>query len=179
MYKKTINLSPENRNALCFCVINRQNVLIYKNQKKLPEFYIPIPYFISISTSLYTFTFTGPLSKNKEINVFISLFRKFIKLSNKQFAKILILRGLGFRINTSLNSLQFKIGFSHLINIALSSCKVTALVKKKTLYLVGPNPIFLGNFAEKIKQFKKPNCYTGKGFEFKNQNLFIKIFKKK
>jgi large subunit ribosomal protein L6 len=176
---KNLILKSEDLNALSFCSIKKNNILIYKDKKNQTIFYLISPNFISILKSSLVLKFQYPANKSVEFKQFFSLFLKFLKLSNQNFVKILVLRGLGFRINITDKFLQFKLGFSHLINMALPTNKISALIKKKSLYLTSPNLVFLGNFAEKIKNFKKPNNYTGKGFHFKDKQFYTKVFKKK
>lgn len=179
MYKKNVTLDTKDVNCLSFCFINNTNILVYKNKNKKSFFYIPFPNFILLKKNGQVITLVGDLAARKEIDSFSFLLLRFIKSPNKNFAKILILRGLGFRLNLNTNILQLKLGFSHLVNILVPINKITALVKKKSLYLTGPNLALIGNFAQKIKSLKTPNTYTGKGFKFKNQKLFTKVFKKK
>jgi ribosomal protein L6P/L9E len=111
---------------------------------------------------------------------YFNFFLKFVKNVKRDFCKKLTLVGLGFRITLLENGclLRFKLGFSHLVDIVVPT-QLRAIVRKNNLYLLGVNPIFLGNFCKKIQLLKRPNAYTGKGFWFKNKKQTLKVFKKK
>ena len=47
------------------------------------------------------------------------------------------------------------------------------------LLIEGKNKVTVGNFANKIKCLKTPDCYKGKGFSYKYEEIILKKIKKK
>jgi len=94
------------------------------------------------------------------------------------YTKKLLLQGLGLKaILTNLNILELKLGFSHIISLSIpNTIKLTTI--KNILILESFDSILLGNFAARIKNFRQPDSYKGKGICYKNEVLFLKAVKK-
>lgn len=110
-----------------------------------------------------------------------------------QFQKItrkkVFLKGLGYRINIVENttgtkdkqvSLQLKLGFSHPKTILIPSEVQSYYLTKNSITFESFNSSYLGNYVTKIKSFRKPDIYKGKGLHIKHQKvLVLKPLKKK
>jgi large subunit ribosomal protein L6 len=91
------------------------------------------------------------------------------------FTKELELVGVGYRASNQGNKLDLALGFSH--NIVL---EVASEVTVETISEKGKNPIvkltsfdkqLLGQVAAKIRGFRKPEPYKGKGIKFVGEVL--------
>lgn len=91
------------------------------------------------------------------------------------FTKSLELVGVGYRASNQGNKLDIALGFSH--NIVLD---VVSEVTVETVSEKGKNPIIklsshdkqlLGQVAAKIRSFRKPEPYKGKGVKFVGEEL--------
>jgi len=91
------------------------------------------------------------------------------------FTKELELVGVGYRASNQGQKLDLALGFSH--NIIL---EVATEVKLETISEKGKNPIvkltsfdkqLLGQVAAKIRGFRKPEPYKGKGVKFVGEVL--------
>ena len=89
------------------------------------------------------------------------------------FTKELELVGVGYRASNQGQKLDLALGFSH--NIVL---EVVSEVKVETISEKGKNPIvkltshdkqLLGMVAAKIRSFRKPEPYKGKGVKFQGE----------
>ena len=94
---------------------------------------------------------------------------------SKGFTKELELVGVGYRANCQGQKLDLALGFSH--NIIF---EIAAEVKVETLSEKGKNPIvkltsidkqLLGYVAAKIRSFRKPEPYKGKGIRFIGEEI--------
>lgn len=151
-------------------------------------------YFFSNAVS---FNLKGSFSKKKILSVSSlnndkNLFNCLI-LYISQFQKItrkkLFLKGLGYRINIVENKigsknnqviLQLKLGFSHLKTILIPSKIQNYYLTKNSITFESFNFSELGNYVAKIKSFRKPDIYKGKGLHIKQQKvLVLKPLKKK
>ena len=94
------------------------------------------------------------------------------------YTKKLLLQGLGLKaILTNLNILELKLGFSHIISLSIpNTIKINII--KNILIIESSDLILLGNFAARIKNFRQPDSYKGKGICYKNEVLFLKAVKK-
>ena len=124
-------------------------------------------------------------TEKKLFNTLLFYIFQFQKITRK---KVLI-KGLGYRIiilenktnkNSSQASLQFKLGFSHLKTIVIPSQVQNYYLNKNSITFESYNASQLGNYVTRIKSFRKPDIYKGKGLHIKNQKvLVLKPLKKK
>ncbi len=91
------------------------------------------------------------------------------------WSKELELVGVGYRANNQGQKLDMALGFSH--NIVM---ELPPEVKIETTSEKGKNPIIkltshdkqlVGSIAAKIRSFRKPEPYKGKGIKFKGEQL--------
>ncbi len=99
-----------------------------------------------------------------------SLINNMIEGVNKGWTKELELVGVGYRASNQGQKLDIAVGFSH--NIVLD---VAPEVKVETISDKGKNPIIkltshdkqlVGQVAAKIRGFRRPEPYKGKGIKF-------------
>lgn len=96
---------------------------------------------------------------------------------NKAFEKKLIVEGIGFKSEVKGNMLNMALGFSHPVNVEIpADLKVTA--EKNVIIISGMNPENVGQFAAKIRSFKKPEPYKGKGIRYDGEVIRRKQGKK-
>ena len=125
-----------------------------------------------------TITLTRP-SENKNHRAKHGLYRALIAnmiegVSNG-FTRELELVGVGYRASNQGQKLDLAIGFSH--NIVMS---IAPEVKVETISEKGKNPIvkltshdkqLVGQVAAKIRSFRKPEPYKGKGIKFVGEQI--------
>ncbi len=95
----------------------------------------------------------------------------------KGYAKKLELVGVGYRAVVTGQKLTLHLGFSHPIDFALPT-GITASVDKNTfLTLSGMDRELLGNVAARIRSFRKPEPYKGKGIKYEGEVIRRKLGK--
>jgi large subunit ribosomal protein L6 len=104
-----------------------------------------------------------------------SLVRNMVDGVSKGWTKELELVGVGYRASNQGQKLDLALGFSH--NIVLD---LAPEVKIETISEKGKNPIvkltsfdkqLVGQVAAKIRSFRKPEPYKGKGIKFVGEQL--------
>lgn len=104
-----------------------------------------------------------------------SLINNMVEGVSKGWSKDLELVGVGFRASAQGQRLDLALGFSH--NIVLD---IAPEVKIETVSDKGKNPIvkltshdkqLVGQVAAKIRSFRKPEPYKGKGIKFVGEQL--------
>ncbi len=104
-----------------------------------------------------------------------ALFSNMIKGVAEGWTKELELVGVGYRANNQGQKLDLALGFSH--NIVMD---IAPEVKIETVSEKGKNPIvkltshdkqLVGQVAAKIRGFRKPEPYKGKGIKFVGEQL--------
>jgi large subunit ribosomal protein L6 len=104
-----------------------------------------------------------------------SLVANLIEGVTNGYVKELELVGVGYRANNSGQLLELSLGYSHPIYFYIpDEVKVEAIMEK------GKNPIIklesndkqlIGQIAAKIRAFRKPEPYKGKGIRFKGEEI--------
>jgi large subunit ribosomal protein L6 len=104
-----------------------------------------------------------------------ALINNMIQGVSTGWTKELELVGVGYRASNQGQKLDLALGFSH--NIVL---EIAPEVKLETVSEKGKNPIIkltshdkqlVGQVAAKIRSFRKPEPYKGKGIKFVNEEL--------
>ena len=108
-----------------------------------------------------------------------SLINNAIIGSSKGYEKTLELVGVGYRAALKGNQLNLQLGFSHDINFDIPE-GVKILVEKQTIVKVsGSDKQQVGMVVSKIKSFRPPEPYKGKGIREIGQHILRKEGKKK
>ena len=95
------------------------------------------------------------------------------------YNKTLELTGVGYRAALKGKQLNLQLGFSHDINFDIPD-GVKILVEKQTIIKIsGCNKQEVGSIASKIKSFRPPEPYKGKGIKEQGQYILRKEGKKK
>jgi len=93
------------------------------------------------------------------------------------FHKILEIEGIGYRANMEGETLVLNLGFSHPIKFtAPKGVKIS--VEKSAIKISGFDKILVGEVAAKIRAFKKPEPYQGKGIRYQKEVIRRKQGKK-
>jgi len=95
------------------------------------------------------------------------------------FSKELELQGVGYRAQMKGNTLNMQLGYSHDINFeAPEGIKIEA-PKATTVIVSGIDKQAVGQTAAKIREFRKPEPYKGKGVRYLSEYVRRKEGKKK
>ncbi|WP_422105733.1 50S ribosomal protein L6 [Winogradskyella sp.] len=125
-----------------------------------------------------TITLSRPSDKKDhraKHGLYRALIANMIEGVSKGFTKELELVGVGYRASNQGQKLDLAIGFSH--NIVMS---IAPEVKVETVSEKGKNPIvkltshdkqLVGQVAAKIRSFRKPEPYKGKGIKFVGEEI--------
>lgn len=84
------------------------------------------------------------------------------------FSKKLEINGVGYKANVSGNKLNLSLGYSHPIEFILPA-NVSAIVEANVITLSSIDNELLGNIAHKIRAFRKPEPYKGKGVKYSTE----------
>ena len=98
---------------------------------------------------------------------------------SKGFSKTLELNGTGYRASVSGSTLKLQLGFSHDIDHAIPKEVKIECPKQNIIKLSSFDKNKLGAVASKIRSFRKPEPFKGKGIKYQNEFIFRKEGKKK
>ncbi len=102
-----------------------------------------------------------------------SLINNMIVGVTEGFVKELELIGVGYRASNKGNLLEIQVGYSHPIMFFIpDELKLETITEKgapPTIRLTGIDKQLIGQVAAKIRSFRKPEPYKGKGIKYKGE----------
>ena len=96
---------------------------------------------------------------------------------SKNFSTTLILHGVGYRGAVEKNKLILNLGYSHPIELQIPENISILIIKNTNLKLTSCNKSELGLFTSKIRSFRPPEPYKGKGIRYENEIIKRKVGK--
>lgn len=95
------------------------------------------------------------------------------------FKKELEIQGVGYRAQMQGNTLKLNLGYSHDVDfVAPDGITITA-PKQTEIVVEGIDQQQVGEVAAKIRDWRRPEPYKGKGIRYKGEFIFRKEGKKK
>nr|BBC77466.1 ribosomal protein L6 [Nitzschia sp. PL3-2] len=98
---------------------------------------------------------------------------------SKKFFLILILKGIGYRASLNENQIILNIGYTHPIKIEIPKIISIKIEQNIKIELSSIDKEKLGTFAAKIRNYRIPEPYKGKGILYENEKILLKSIKTK
>jgi large subunit ribosomal protein L6 len=122
-----------------------------------------------------------PKEDGKKVKALFGLFRtllaNMVKGVAEGFERVLEIQGVGYRAELQGSQLVFNLGYSHPVPFQLPE-GITAQVEKQTkLILRGIDRDLLGLTAARIRRFRPPEPYKGKGIKYQEETIRRKVGK--
>ena len=95
------------------------------------------------------------------------------------FKKELEIQGVGYRAQMQGNVLKLNLGYSHDVNFEVPQGVTVTCPKQTEIVVEGQDPQVVGEVAAKIRAWRRPEPYKGKGIRYKGEYIFQKEGKKK
>lgn len=92
------------------------------------------------------------------------------------FTKKLEFTGVGYKAVVKGSTLTLNLGYSHPIDYALPE-GITAKVTKNVIDIIGANKELVGFVAAKVRSFRPPEPYKGKGIKYADETIIRKAGK--
>ena len=136
---------------------------------------------VNVEASEENITF-NPKEESKESIALTSTMRalainKMIGVS-KGFEKKLEINGVGYRVKVNGDSLELSLGFSHPVIYKLPEGVSAEAPTNTELVLTSADKQLLGDAASKIRSFRPPEPYKGKGVKYADERIIRKESKK-
>ncbi len=103
--------------------------------------------------------------------------RNMIAGVTEGFSKTLLIEGVGFKAQMSGENLVLNLGFSHPIEMKVPE-GAEVKVEKNKIEIFGIDKELVGETAAKIRAYKKPEPYKGKGIRYEDEVVRRKAGKK-
>ncbi|MBP9681665.1 MAG: 50S ribosomal protein L6 [Bacteriovorax sp.] len=92
------------------------------------------------------------------------------------FVKSLEFTGVGYKAAVSGSTLNLSLGYSHTIDFPLP-VGITAKVNKNQIDIEGSDKELVGQVAAKVRSFREPEPYKGKGVKYLDEKIIRKAGK--
>jgi large subunit ribosomal protein L6 len=103
-----------------------------------------------------------------------TLIQNMVQGVHSGFSKELDVVGVGYRAAVKGQTLNLTVGYSHPIEYELP-VGISAKVENNThIVISGADKMLVGMVAAKIRSFKKPEPYQGKGIKYTNEHIIRK-----
>ena len=87
------------------------------------------------------------------------------------FSKALELHGVGYRANVAGKKLELSLGFSHPIHFEIPEGIEIKVEKQITITVTGADKALVGQVSAKIRSFRPPEPYLGKGVRYAGEHI--------
>ena len=121
---------------------------------------------------------TNETRANKALHgLYRTLINNMLVGVSEQFLITLELKGVGYRANVQAKSLVLNLGYSHPVNIDIPDGVEVEVVQNTTLNIKACDKEQLGLFAAKVRSWRPPEPYKGKGILYKGEKILRKAGK--
>jgi large subunit ribosomal protein L6 len=114
-------------------------------------------------------------SETKEARSLHGLYRALVQNAvtgvSKGFTKSLELHGVGYRANVAGKKLELSLGFSHPIVFDIPEGIEIKVDKQTAISITGANRGLVGQVAAKVRSFRPPEPYLGKGVRYTGEHI--------
>ena len=125
--------------------------------------------------------YPSPQEESQKVKALFGLFRtlvaNMVKGVAEGFERVLEIQGVGYRAELQGNQLVLNLGYSHPVPFQLPE-GISAQVEKQTrVILSGIDRDLLGLTAARIRRFRPPEPYKGKGIKYQEEKIRRKVGK--
>ena len=121
---------------------------------------------------------SGETRTNKSLQgLYRTLINNMVIGVSEQFGITLVLQGVGYRASVQGDSLILNLGFSHPVEISIPEGITVEVVQNTTINLKACDKEQLGFFAAKVRSWRPPEPYKGKGILYKDEKILRKAGK--
>jgi large subunit ribosomal protein L6 len=127
---------------------------------------------VSINSSQILLSVSDNSKESQSLfGLFRSLIANMVLGVTEGFKKTLEIIGVGYRVELSGNQLVFNLGYSHPIKYQIPKGIEGQLDQRNKLVLSGIDKELLGIAAAKIRSFRSPEPYKGKGVKYLEERV--------
>lgn len=155
-----------------------QKVLIVKGGKYVQQVKLPSVIDAEIVEDKLVFTRKNDEKKTRALHGLIrSLANNAVLGVDTGWKKSLELKGVGYKASVKGRNLDLSIGYSHPVVLEMPKDIEVKVEKQTTLHISGPDKSVVGEFSAKIRSFRPPEPYLGKGIKYVDEVIVRKAGK--
>jgi len=154
--------------------VNKSNVVSVKGPKGQLTEQVHPDITVGIDSGVLTVTRPTDQKRHRSMHgLYRALINNMVQGVSTGYTKDLELVGVGYRCSNTGQLLELTLGYSHPILFLLPDevklLTITEKGKNPTIRLESADIQLIGQVAAKIKSFRKPEPYKGKGVRFSNE----------
>ncbi len=147
--------------------VSPENYAVVKGPKAQLEFQFNQSLGIKVEGSTVTVTRPNDEIFSRKIHgTTRALLANMVNGVSVGFKKQLEIRGVGYRAALQGNVVNLSLGFSHPIDLEIPAGITVTIPKNTDVIIEGADKQAVGEFAAKIRSFRKPEPYLGKGIRY-------------
>jgi large subunit ribosomal protein L6 len=100
-----------------------------------------------------------------------------VKGVSEGYERVLEINGVGYRVAVQGRKLNFSLGYSHPVEYELPEGMSAEVDKQMNLTIKGIDKELIGSVAAKIRSFRGPEPYKGKGIKYAEERIVRKAGK--
>ncbi len=155
--------------------IKNQNFVILKGPKGRLEKWLPEEIEIKVENGVISTIRKSEIKKYKQLHgTTNSLLEGMIVGVTKGFIKKLNIVGVGYRATTDGKYITLNLGYSHPIKFKIPENINISIPKPIEIIIQGIDKQLVGETAAKIREFRKPEPYKGKGIKYSDEHILRK-----
>jgi len=156
--------------------VDKSNIVTVKGPKGELKQAVDSDISIAIEDGVLTVKRPTEQKRHKALHgLYRALINNMVEGVSNGYKKELELVGVGYRATNTGNLLEIQVGYSHPIYFMVpNELKVETISEKgkpPLIVLEGIDKQLIGQVAAKIRAFRKPEPYKGKGIKFKGEVL--------
>jgi large subunit ribosomal protein L6 len=158
-------------------VVVNDSVLVIKKANNQKELDTLGRVGIAVEDSNLVFTLVGEDKQSKAYwGTYRALANNIIVGLTTGFQKKLEINGVGYRAAVNGNVLEMQLGFSHPIHFEIPE-GISIAVEKNVITINGTDKQQVGQVAAKVRGYRPPEPYKGKGVKYSDETIIRKAGK--
>ena len=155
-----------------------ESELIVKGKFGLLQIAIPDTILIEYNKNILNVTLKTQTKTLRSLHgLYRTLINNMVIGVSEQFQLTLILKGVGYRALVQGKEIILSLGYSHPVKMDIPDTISVEVAQNTTINLKSCDKELLGLFASKIRAWRRPEPYKGKGILYKNEQIIRKAGK--
>jgi large subunit ribosomal protein L6 len=139
---------------------------------------IPETVLVSMDAeTIYVSPVESPRCDTSMQGLYRTLISNMVDGVTQGFSKVLEINGVGYRADVKGSMLNLALGYSHPVEYPLPEGIVVEVEKQTRLTVSGIDKELVGATAAKIRSFREPEPYKGKGIKYADERILRKAGK--
>lgn len=155
-----------------------ENTLVMRRERREKVFKLPPFLSAKIKDRNLFLIRKGDENKTRSFHgLFRSLIYNAVVGETKNWKKTLQLNGVGYRASVSGKKLILNLGYSHPVELSIPDGLSLQVMKNTSLVIEGRDKELVGNMAARIRSYRPPEPFLGKGVKYETERIVRKAGK--